>query len=853
MPARQLLKIVVCLNLLVLIGCADSPVTARRGAEATTSQGTSSTRMKEGVLPVLGDGPAFRLIDQTNSEFGSQELKGKIAIINFIFTACPGTCPRQSEKMAEISKRLKSQPVRDSIRLVTITVDPEADTPEVLTKYALRYEADPSLWKFLTGNREEIWRLSKEGFHMPVAENPNDSLIPIAHDSKFVLIDRLGKVRGYFDALTDDGFRDLQKALDTVIPEFSPDSKNFSVPVGDSPVTHLAQPPEILNSEWLRQKAEEETNILSSADVRQDFKMESSLEKTGITLSPQIVDDQRWRLIVNHYDHGNSVSAADVDGDGLIDLFFATQVGPNELWRNLGSGKFENITKQANVALADRICVAASFGDVDNDGDADLFVTSVRGGNALLINDGKGMFSDETTVSGLAYSGHSSTGTFFDYDRDGLLDLFLTNIGKFTSEEFAEVRRDLTNRQPDTTVSYWVGTKDAFGGHLKTELAERSILYRNLGGNKFADVSEATGLIDTSWSGDSVPLDINSDGWQDLYVLNMQGDDHLYINQNGKSFVDQTAQYFPKTPWGAMGAKPFDFDNNGLVDIMITDMHSDMSEDVGPDREKLKSRMQWPEQFLNSGEKSIFGNAFYKQSTAGKFEEISDSVNAENYWPWGLCTGDLNADGFQDVFVTSSMCFPYRYAINSLLLNEKGQRFVDAQFHLGIEPRANDQMLFPWFSLDANGADAGHQMCQGREGTVVVWSVSGSRSAVLFDMDADGDLDIVTNEFNTPPQVFISTLAQQQGLSHISVRLRGTSSNRDGLGATVTVSADGLVQHQWCDGKSGYLAQSTLPLYFGLGGAKHADHIEVKWPTGEVQSIEGPLEVNRQYEIVEMP
>ena len=301
MPARQLLKIVVCLNLLVLIGCADSPVTARRGAEATTSQGTSSTRMKEGVLPVLGDGPAFRLIDQTNSEFGSQELKGKIAIINFIFTACPGTCPRQSEKMAEISKRLKSQPVRDSIRLVTITVDPEADTPEVLTKYALRYEADPSLWKFLTGNREEIWRLSKEGFHMPVAENPNDSLIPIAHDSKFVLIDRLGKVRGYFDALTDDGFRDLQKALDTVIPEFSPDSKNFSVPVGDSPVTHLAQPPEILNSEWLRQKAEEETNILSSADVRQDFKMESSLEKTGITLSPQIVDDQRWRLIVNHW------------------------------------------------------------------------------------------------------------------------------------------------------------------------------------------------------------------------------------------------------------------------------------------------------------------------------------------------------------------------------------------------------------------------------------------------------------------------------------------------------------------------------------------------------------------------
>jgi cytochrome oxidase Cu insertion factor (SCO1/SenC/PrrC family) len=853
MHSRQLLQNLILFSILFAQGCTDSPGAKNPGSEATTTQQASATQKKSKALPVLGDSPEFRLIDQSNSEFGSEQLKGRVAVVNFVFTACPGTCPRQSERMAELNNRFRHLSIREGIHLVTITVDPESDTPEVLKKYAQRYEADPELWKFLSGERDEIWRLSKEGFHMAVADNPNDSLIPIAHDSKFALIDRLGRIRGYFDAITEDGFKNLQKALDVVLPEFAPDSESFASPQDGRLITHLAQPPEILNSEWLLNKADEESKILSNADVRHDFRLESALEKTGISLDPQIVDDQRWRLIVNHYDHGNSVSAADVDGDGLVDLYFTTQVGPNELWRNLGSGRFENITEQANVALVDRICVAASFADVDNDGDADLFVTSVRGGNAFLVNDGKGRFSDETTAAGLNYNGHSSTGTFFDYDQDGLLDLFVTNIGKFTSEEFAEVRRDLANTQPETTVSYWVGTKDAFGGHLKQELAEQSILYRNLGGNKFSDVTEAAGIVDTNWSGDSIPLDINSDGWLDLYVLNMQGNDHLYVNQAGKNFSDQTARYFPKTPWGAMGAKAFDWDNNGLVDIMVTDMHSDMSEDVGPQSEKLKSQMQWPEQFLKSNKQSIFGNAFYRQSTPGKFDEISDSINAENYWPWGLCTGDLNADGFQDVFITSSMCFPYRYGINSLLLNEKGQRFVDAQFHLGVEPRQAEKMMFPWFSLDADGVDSGHQMCQGREGTVVVWSAPGSRSAVLLDLDSDGDLDIVTNEFNTPPQVFFSTLSQQPSLSFVSVRLKGTSSNRDGLGAAVTVSTEDRVQSQWCDGKSGYLAQSSLPLYFGLGDAESVAKIEVRWPSGTVQTLDGPLDINRQHEIVEAP
>ena len=204
-----------------------------------------------------------------------------------------------------------------------------------------------------------------------------------------------------------------------------------------------------------------------------------------------------------------------------------------------------------------------------------------------------------------------------------------------------------------------------YRSRLKPERFERSILYRNTGGNRFVDVSEKVGLVDTGWTGDVTPIDVNADGYLDLYVLNMQGDDHFYVNVEGKQFIDKTAEYFPKSPWGAMGVKVFDYDNNGLMDLMLTDMHSDMSEDIGPEREKLKSRIQWGEAMLQGGDNNIFGNALWQQYEPGKFREVSDKMGTENYWPWGVSVADVNADGWQDVFVAASMCYPYRYGVNT--------------------------------------------------------------------------------------------------------------------------------------------------------------------------------------------
>ncbi len=236
----------------------------------------------------------------------------------------------------------------------------------------------------------------------------------------------------------------------------------------------------------------------------------------------------------------------------------------------------------------------------------------------------------------------------------------------------------------------------------------------------------------------------------------------------------------------------------------------------------------------NSPEQMVLGNAFY-ENAGGQFREVSDQINAENYWPWGLSIGDLNADGFQDAFITASMNYDFRYQVNSLLLNDRGQKFIDAEFILGVEPRREGKTAAPWFELDCiRQPDSGHSLCAGRGGRISVWAAIGSSgSSVIFDIDQDGDLDIVTNDFHSPPMVLISDLAERNSkLRYLKIVLRGTRSNRDGLGARVEVTAGGQTLTQVHDGQSGYLSQSALPLFFGLGAASMVDQIVVNWLLG---------------------
>jgi hypothetical protein len=596
-------------------------------------------------------------------------------------------------------------------------------------------------------------------------------------------------------------------------------------------------PPRDPDARNAQERARLEEEAAAGSEVRRDLQFTDQLEASGITFHNRVVDDLKRRLKPVHYDHGNGIATADVDGDGLQDLYFTNQLGPNELWRNLGDGTFENFTDDT-IAVEDRISVAASFADIDNDGDADLYVTTVRMGNLLFENDGSGRFSDISAQSGLDYVGHSSGAVFFDYDRDGLLDLLVVNVGVYTTDETGEG-------------GYYVGFPDAFSGHLFPERAESSRLFHNEGRNTFVDTTAKLGLEDVSWSGDASAVDLSGDSFPDLYLANMQGDDQYYENIGGTQFVRRSRELFPKTPWGSMGVQFFDWDNDSDLDLFLTDMHSDMSENIRADREKMKSRMQWGEDTLRTEGRSIFGNAFFENQGNDRFAEISDRIGAENYWPWGLSVGDLNADGYQDAFLASSMSYPYRYGPNTVLLNERGERFLDAAFLVGVEPRRDAKEYIPWFDLDCADGDRAHELCRGHSSAITIWGTAGTRSSVLLDLDGDGDLDIVTNEFGDEPQVLVSDLSSRGEVHFLELSLEGTTSNRDALGAEIWVESSAGTQYRAHDGKSGYLSQSLQPLYFGLGAATSVDRIRVLWPSGKEQILRQDIPVNSRLEIRE--
>jgi len=277
-----------------------------------------------------------------------------------------------------------------------------------------------------------------------------------------------------------------------------------------------------------------------------------------------------------------------------------------------------------------------------------------------------------------------------------------------------------------------------------------------------------------------------------------------------------------------------------------------MAEQVKPLLSEEKRKANVNAAAYQEGEKSIFGNSFFRNEGDGSFTEISDEINAENFWPWGLSSGDLNADGFQDAFIASSMNYRWRYGINSVMLNENGEKFVDAEFALGVEPRAGGEFA-PWFELACGGKDKGHRDCPGdiNATRLTIYGTLGSRSSVVFDIEGDGDLDIIANEFNSPPLILVSDLSDKADINSIKIKLVGKQSNRNGFGASVEVKAGDNVYTQVANGKSGYMSQSHLPLYFGLGDATQVDSISVSWPSGAAQTIDGPLDVNQIVEVAE--
>jgi hypothetical protein len=568
-------------------------------------------------------------------------------------------------------------------------------------------------------------------------------------------------------------------------------------------------------------------------------RFEERAEAAGLRFKMAFIPtEQGEKFKVNLYDHGCGVAVADYDGDGRDDVYFCNQLGPNALFHNEGGGNFKDVTAStgANVGVGDRICVGASFGDYDNDGRPDLFVASTRGGNLLFRNEGGGKFTDVTEKAGVGFVAHSMSGTFFDADRDGWLDLLVANTAKWTNEQYDEAQH------------HYPGPETLFD--LKDRPKEKNVFYRNRGDGTFADATEASGLGGHGWNSECAVFDYDGDGFLDVFLSSMFGRTTLYRNDGRGKFVDVTIEVLDRVSYCSQGVRAFDYDVDGDLDLMIADMHSDMwgppvikAEHVEEKRKygvvygpMVKLNLMTPAQAddlasrvrADTVKAPIFGNTLYRNQGDGKFEEVSEAAGVETFWPWGVLPADFRNIGREDVFLPSGMGYPFFYWPNRYLLNRGDGTFVESAAAAGLDP--------PPGGIHLDARDYG-----GRQAT------KSSRTAATGDFDQDGRVDLVVSNFNDRAFLYMNRTPQR---AWIGLRLKGTKSARDAIGAFVTLRAGGTTQVRLQQAAGGYLSQSSSTLHFGLGDATSIERCDVRWPSGSVQSVEG-LAPGRVHDVVE--
>lgn len=573
-------------------------------------------------------------------------------------------------------------------------------------------------------------------------------------------------------------------------------------------------------------------------------------ERTGINFVREWKPPAKWAAEISGSFTGGGVCLGDFDNDGDADVFLSRQTDGGRLYENLGDFKFQDVTEKLGMSSPDVWGAGCTWVDVNGDGWLDLYLCAFDAPNRLFLNqEGKG-FKDEAKALGLDFKGASMMMAFSDYDLDGDLDGYLLTNRIPPGEELKDVRFGLV-KGPDgepiikpEMMQEYAGIMKSPEGYKQISSGQFDRLYRNDDG-KFTEVGKEAGIRESEFGLSATWWDYDADGYPDLYVANdFYGADHLYRNQGDGTFKDMASKALPHTPWFSMGSDVSDINNDGLFDYMASDMAGSdhykekmsMGNMTGKDSDSWFLNWPTPAQYMR--------NAVYVNTGTGRFNEAAFLTGmASTDWTWSIKFGDLDCDGREDVFVTTGMSRDWfnsdmRNQEEALILSKgvgAGQAFWNDKKPLALKNWAfrNEGDL----KFSNVGEDWGLD------------ELSVSYGAALGDLDGDGDLDLVVNNFGGKAGVYRNGATKG---NRLVLQLRGTGNNPSALGAVVRVetTSEPKIQMRTLTASRGFMSSNDPLLIFGLGEAEKVEQVLIDWPGGGRQTLQN-LEAGKRYLVEE--